>query len=113
MLRTKGGRERIEQCRRGEVAAIVASPVRLIIATFKSADDGAAERNGQQQQQDNVVVVMGKQNGEDLDQDAQERMLKEDNNAKIAIEKEEKDEKATEVRISSWTPAPSASTPRS
>lgn len=48
---------------------------------------------------------MGKQNGEDLDQDAQERMLKEDNTAKIAIEKEEKDEKATEVRISSWTPS--------
>jgi len=40
---------------------------------------------------------MGKQNGEDLDQDAQERMLKEDSAAKIAIEK---DEKATEVRIS-------------
>lgn len=44
---------------------------------------------------------MGKQNGEDLDQDAQERMLKEDSTAKIAIDKEEKDEKTPEVRISS------------
>ncbi|XP_011684669.1 PREDICTED: maltase 1 isoform X2 [Wasmannia auropunctata] len=42
---------------------------------------------------------MGKQNGEDLDQDAQERMLKEDSAAKIAIEKDEKDEKATEVKF--------------
>lgn len=41
---------------------------------------------------------MGKQNGEDLDQDAQERMLKEDSAAKIAVEKDEKEEKATEVR---------------
>ncbi|KAL0109298.1 hypothetical protein PUN28_014411 [Cardiocondyla obscurior] len=45
---------------------------------------------------------MGKQNGEDLDQDAQERMLKEDSAAKIAIEKDlkdQKDEKTTEVKF--------------
>lgn len=42
---------------------------------------------------------MGKQNGEDLDQDAQERMLKEDSAAKIAVEKDEKEEKATEVKF--------------
>jgi len=40
---------------------------------------------------------MGKRNSEDLDQDVQERMLKEDSTAKIATEK---DEKTTEVRIS-------------
>ncbi|KYM93520.1 PREDICTED: maltase 1-like isoform X2 [Cyphomyrmex costatus] len=39
---------------------------------------------------------MGKRNSEDLDQDAQERMLKEDSTAKIAIEK---DEKTTEVKF--------------
>ncbi|XP_011640233.1 maltase 1 isoform X1 [Pogonomyrmex barbatus] len=39
---------------------------------------------------------MGKQNGEDLDQDAQERMLKEDSTAKIAIDK---DDKTTEVKF--------------
>lgn len=75
------------------------------VAPFESEKEVAAERcNNQQQQQDNAIVVMGKQNGEDLDQDAQERMLKEDSTAKIAIEKnenDEKDEKATEVRISS------------
>ncbi|XP_018357330.1 PREDICTED: maltase 1 isoform X1 [Trachymyrmex cornetzi] len=39
---------------------------------------------------------MGKRNSEDLDQDVQERMLKEDNTAKIATEKEEK---TTEVKF--------------
>ncbi|TGZ32726.1 amino acid transporter heavy chain SLC3A1 [Temnothorax longispinosus] len=72
-----------------------------VVATFRSGEILATEhRNDQQQHPDNnAVVVMGKQNGEDLDQDAQERMLKEDSAAKIAIEKEEKDEKATEVKF--------------
>ncbi|KYQ57725.1 Maltase 1 [Trachymyrmex zeteki] len=39
---------------------------------------------------------MGKRNSEDLDQDVQERMLKEDSTAKIATEK---DEKTTEVKF--------------
>lgn len=79
-----------------------------VVATFNLVSESAglpAERRNDQdiQLQDTSIIVMGKQNGEDLDQDAQERMLKEDSAAKIAIEKEEKDEKATEVRISLWT----------
>lgn len=77
-----------------------------VVATFRLGEESAAERSNDQQREerkDNAIVTMGKQNGEDLDQDAQERMLKEDSTAKIAIEKDEKDEKATEVRICSWT----------
>lgn len=84
------------------VAKGMPSPV---VATFKSVEESAAERSNDQQQwekrKNNAIVIMGKQNGEDLDQDAQERMLKEDSTAKIAIEKDEKVEKATEVRICS------------
>ncbi|XP_011867618.1 PREDICTED: maltase 2-like [Vollenhovia emeryi] len=76
-----------------------------VVATFRSRKGSAAERGDDPHQpnqlQNNAVVVMGKQNGEDLDQDAQERMLKEDSTAKISIEKDDKNEKAPEVRISS------------
>lgn len=77
------------------------SPLPPVVA--EPVKEGTVERRNDQQQQEQQeqdnTIVMGKQNGEDLDQDAQERMLKEDSTAKIAIEKDDKDEKTTEVRI--------------
>ncbi|XP_011155525.2 maltase 1 isoform X2 [Solenopsis invicta] len=77
------------------------SPLPPVVA--EPVKEGTVERRNDQQQQEQQeqdnTIVMGKQNGEDLDQDAQERMLKEDSTAKIAIEKDDKDEKTTEVKF--------------
>ncbi|XP_028048130.1 maltase 1 isoform X2 [Monomorium pharaonis] len=83
-----------------EPAEGMLSPLSPIVATFKSErEDLAQQLHQQEEQEQSNTVIMGKQNGEDLDQDAQERMLKEDSTAKIAIEKDEKDEKTTEVKF--------------